>query len=381
MKLLIEQKKLADMLNIAARATTKRDIVPGTSWVHMEAANGKLTITTNALETAIKISTADVEIVEEGVVVVSNLIADFVSKLDSRPITLETKADSKLAIRYGRSKGALNTFDKESWVSPQFEGEGFQEIFTVKSDVLSKALDAVIFATASESVRPVFTGVLFDVKDGQINMVASDAHKMAWYVITEAENTAEQRIIVNSKGLKEFLRVLKDAEDLVTASTNGNTIVFKTENTLVSINLINGQYPDYRAVIPQVEHTIKMNTSDLRATIERFLALPQDNKLQIPVAKLFINGNGELRMEYVSDIAGTVTEIIALEESSSSLETEMAISFNAAYIQEIIKGIGPSTQLVFIDPLRPALVTGENEAAKYVITPLLIRKNPHTGEK
>ena len=127
---------------------------------------------------------------------------------------------------------------------------------------------------------------------------------------------------------------------MVTASTNGNTIVFKTENTLVSINLINGQYPDYRAVIPQVEHTIKMNTSDLRATIERFLALPQDNKLQIPVAKLFINGNGELRMEYVSDIAGTVTEIIALEESSSSLETEMAISFNAAYIQEIIKALG-----------------------------------------
>lgn len=380
MKLLIEQKKLADMLNIAARATTKRDIVPGTSWVHMEAANGKLTITTNALETAIKISTADVEIVEEGVVVVSNLIADFVSKLDARPITLEVK-DSKLAIMYGKSKGTLNTFDKNDWISPRFEGEGFEEIFAVKSNVFRKALDAVIFAAATENYRPIFTGVLFDLKDGVLNLVASDTHKLAWYAVTDVENPVKKRVVVHTKGLKEFLRVLKDAEDLVTASTNGNTIVFKTENTLVSINLINGQYPDYRAVIPQVEHTIKMNTSDLRATIERFLALPQDNKLQIPVAKLFINGNGELRMEYVSDIAGTVTEIIALEESSSSLETEMAISFNAAYIQEIIKGIGPSTQLVFIDPLRPALVTGENEAAKYVITPLLIRKNPHTGEK
>lgn len=370
MKILVEQKVLADMLNIVSRASSKKgDIVPATSKVHMIATNGKLTLTAYDFEVAIKTSTAEVEIITEGEVLSSSqFLTDFINRLEPRPITLELTKTSKLAIEYGKSKGNLNTYTKDGWAPPQFEGDGFGEVFTVKSDQLKKALDAVIFATAADHFRKVFTGVLFDVKDGVINLVASDTHKLAWYVLGEPENIVEKQIILPTRGLKEILRLLK-ADELVTASTNGNLFTLATENTIVSVRLLDGEYPNYQAIIPEVGHSIKMDTNSLRSTLERFRALPQGDKLLIPAATLFLNGNGEVKMEYTSDIAGVITEVIPLEESAS-LEKEMLMKFNAHYIQEIVKGIGKTTQISFSEPFKPVLITGDEITAKYILVPL-----------
>ncbi len=371
MKILIEQKKLAEMLNMAARAASKAtNVVPALAGVHLSAMNGTLTLTATNFEMAVKTSTTDVEVIEEGEVLSNaQYLGDFISRLDTSPISLELTKTAKLAIKYGKSKGNINTLNKDGWADPKFDGEGFSDKFTVKSGELKNALDAVIFAAANDHFRKVFTGVLFDIKDGEVNLVASNTHKLAWYVIKDVEDAKEGQFIAPTKLLKEVVRVLKDSEELVTVSSNDGTLVFKTIDTTISIRLLDGQYPNYRAIIPTTTHSISMATEKLKSSLERIHCLPQEEKTKLPGAKFFINGNEEMKVQYTSDIAGSITEVIALEESAS-LDEEMTIILNAAYMQEIVKSVGTKAQIGFSNPMTPILITGEAASAKYVLVPM-----------
>ncbi len=371
MKILIEQKKLAEMLNMAARAASKgTNVVPALAGVHLEALNGTLTLTASNFDMAVKTSTNEVEIVQEGEALSNaQYLADFISKLDTSPISIELTKTAKLAIKYGKSKGNINTLNKDGWVSPKIDGEGFIENFCVKSKDLKKALEAVMFAAANDHFRKVFTGVLFDIKDGVVNMVASDTHKLAWYTISDVNNPKEGQFIAPTKLLKEVIRALKDTEDLVTVMSNDSTLVFKMEETVISIRLLDGQYPDYRAIIPATTHEMSMATENLRSSLERIRTLPQEDKLKLPAAKFCINGKGEIKVEYTSDIAGAITEVIALEDSPS-LEEELTVILNASYLQEIARNINTKIHIGFTGPATPILINGEEAVAKYVLVPM-----------
>jgi len=371
MKILIEQKKLAEMLNMTARAASKaNNVVPALSGVHLQAVNGSLILTSSNFEVSVKTSTTEVEIIEEGEALSNaQYLADFISKLNTSPISLELTKTSKLAIKYGKSKGNINTIGKDGWAAPKLDREGFNENFCVKSNDLKKALEAVMFAAANDHFRKVFTGVLFDIKDGVINFVASDTHKLAWYAISDAEGAKEGQFIAPTKLLKEVVRVLKDTEDLVTVMSNDSTLVFKTDETIISVRLLDGQFPDYRAIIPSATHSMSMATENLKSSLGRIKALPQDDKTKLPAAKLLINGNGEIKIEYVSEVAGTISEVIPLDDRPS-LEEEMTIIVNANYLHEIASSINSQINIGFAEPARPILITGEDTVSKYVLVPM-----------
>lgn len=377
MKLILEQTTLADMVNSAVRAAAPSgSLIPALSGMHLKATEGKLFVTANNLDLVIKLVTDKVEIVEEGEILVNaHYFTDLINKI-SGIISIE-KTDNTATVKYGRNKGKLNTITDADWIEPKLK-EGFEPKLTLKANELKKALQATMFACAKEHFRPIFTGVLFDIKkeEGVVNIVGSDTHRLSLYPIKPLNKINEdESFSIPAKLLSEFFRVFKNTgedgeDDEIVISSDGKSVVLSSEKAKLQTRLLDGQYPSYLAIIPTPKYTIEVNAREFKDTLERAKTLPKDGKLQMVPTRLSFNGNGEMQVYSFSEIAGEISEAIALEKSAN-LEEEMNINFNVFYLHDYLKSCEETVDLSFTGPLEPILLTNGSDA-KHVIVPLRI---------
>ncbi len=364
MKILIDQNKLAEALSITVRTSSSSNIIQSLAGALLEAKDGKLTVSSQNIETASKVVISDVEVINEGRTLVNaQYLTNFVSKLDNIQLILEV-VDNKLVIKYGRSRGVVNILSEEGWVDP-INLDEFSELFTVPAFTLQKALQNTIFACAKTHFRQVFTGVLFDIEEESINFVGTNTHKLAIYNVDtfEVPPTEKKQLIVPLKNVTELLKVLSKIKTSVQVMISKNTICFKSEEVVFTSQLLDGNFPNYRAVVPNSDHSIIVETGILQGTLERVNLFPQKT---VPVVQLTLQTE-DLKVYSASEESNQISEILPLKKGS---EVEEKISFNAQYLYEVTKFTGEDLHLGFTGGSAPVLITGEDKSAKYILVPL-----------
>lgn len=371
----IDKKELSALTTMVHRAASNKNAIPVLAGMLIEATNEHgLTMTATDMEIGIKASSKNIEIIEEGSVLVNAYyFADFIKLLPDTPISIQLDQDtSKLNITYGRSSGSINTYSKQDY--PDLPINNMSYSFSISQDILKEALRKTSLATAASHFRQVFTGVLFDLdKPEKLNVIASDTHRLAFFshpMEQPPENPL--RFIIPLRTVNELTRLLDDSAPKIDIAFTENNVIFYNDDFLLLSRLIEGQYPNYEQVIPPVFNTqTKIETRFLIQSIERARTMPMDTKVKFQHFQLSFTDNEAIINAY-SEIMGEIEEHI--ENIEIEGETNIKIAFNTNYFLDIVKLLASECSQISLSlsgSLGPALIKNpEKDDYIYILVPL-----------
>jgi DNA polymerase-3 subunit beta len=228
-------------------------------------------------------------------------------------------------------------------------------------------------AASRDETRPVLTGILVSVAEGELQMVATDSYRLS-VKNTPLEGAAAEPFESNvpARALSELSRVVADtsAADLAVA-TRDNQIVFALDGVVLSSRVIEGQFPNYRQLLPEsYEHEVRVDRSELAAVVRRVSLMAQRNA---PLRLKF--DGGALTVSAQTPDVGEAAETLPVPFSGEVLE----IGFNPQFLQDGLEGVeSDEVVLRLISPLRPGLIeagAGAEESGRFLYLIMPVRLN------
>lgn len=347
MKIICTRQNLIQGVTTAQRAVSTKNPLPVLSGILLTAANNKLELKGTDLEMGIQ-CIIPCTVQEEGSIVLpAKYLGEIVRRLPDTPIQIETQEGINAIIRYGQSEITINGFHAEEF--PSFPNPQGRNTLVIPEEELKEYLRQILFATSPDENRPIFTGVLLEVSDNKIKLVATDTHRLALKEINVSSDLQDINVIVPGKTLNELARVIGAADKEVTISMGDNQVIFGMEDTLFISRLIDGQFPNYRQVIPQGYKTrIRVKTKELLEAVERASLLArvgtQIIRLSIEEDKVIITANTEV---------GRIHEEVQVYLQGDAMQ----IAFNAVYLIDALRAIGSDD--IYLDlsgPLSPGIL-------------------------
>ncbi len=323
MKLQIDREEFEEALKKAKEATEKKSALPILTNFFLIAEDGRLTIRATDLENYLVLS-VKAEVEGKGSVCVnSRSLSDIVRNLSSAILFIETEGD-KLILTGGRSRFKLPIIPPEDF--PEFpevlEGEE-----TISGNLILEGIDKTDYAIAKEETRISLQGMYMKGHEGRIHFVGSDGHRLALY---EPEGSFSHELLIPRKSLKVLQRLLTGIEDVrVAKSEDGNFAYFTTEEWKLVVRLLEGEYPDYLAVIPkEFSAEVLLDAEETKRALKRLSGLSEGKIFPV---KITLSENLAV-FEFMDPEFGEGREEIDVDYVGEPFE----IGFNGKYILEAL---------------------------------------------
>lgn len=328
MKIKCSKEDLLTGVNTVQRAVSSKSTLPILQGIKLEAENNILKFEATDLEIGIRCQ-VPVNVFEDGQVVLpARLFAEITRKLPATDITIES-SDNNINICYYESDIAINGYDPEEY--PEITEIAAVESIDLPASVFRNMIRQTVFACAVEETRPVFTGILMQIEGENITLVSTDTHRLALSKAIIPGNQSEFKGIIPAKTMQEIYRLLQD-DDTISISCNNSRIIFRFGSVNIITRLIEGQFPNYKQVIPQTCNTkMLINTKTFLDAVERASLLSRDNYLKTNTVRFNIE-NSRLSINQFSEL-GKIYEHMEIEQEGE----DVSISFNAKYIIDVLK--------------------------------------------
>lgn len=315
MELQVTQENLSKALNTVGRIASMRNTLPILSNVLLKIVDNRLSIAATNLDIAIT-HFIGAKVAKNGSITVpARLMQDFVSSLPSGVISLKQE-DQKLHITTDSYQSVINGVSADEYPVMPAISDGKR--WKIPGNILKKGLQQVIFAASSDEARPVLTGVNLYTYEGTLYMVATDSFRLAEKALMPSKDAFN--LLIPASALQDVLRILSDYEDDVWIVHDDQQVEFKIGDVELVARLIEGNYPDYRKLIPT-----KFTTS---ATVKR-AELTNITK----VSSLFAR-----------ESAGSVTlEVDSKEKQIRIRSIASQLGENTAAAPAVVKGEGTIT--------------------------------------
>jgi DNA polymerase-3 subunit beta len=370
MELIFEREKLWEAMQIVGSVAASRNTLPILANVLIRAADDQIQLAATDLEVGIKFVVQG-EVVEPGSITVpAKKLADIVRELPSSTssgelakVRLATLTNDRVEIDCENAKFKVVGLTDEEFPPLPEVGD---EFFTLGSDVLRSMIQKTSFAVSTEETRHFLNGVYFNVTPDLVRMVATDGKRLA--VATQhvegtstlqQEKQAEEKeigVIIPTKAASNIVRTFTGDEDVRIALLE-NQIAFAAQNMTLISRLIEGEYPDYQAVMaPAMSNEIKLsvNTEYLFSVIRRvsLLANPKTPSIRMEAK------DSELNVSASTPELGEAQEMMQVNIEGGNVE----IAFNARFVMDVLRNIEADEVLFkFRDSLSPVLVTPSEE--------------------
>lgn len=376
MELTFEREELSKAMRIAGNVAASRNTLPILSNVLIRTVNNHIQLAATDLEVGVK-STVQGEIVEAGSITVpAKKLGDIVQALPARTssgesakVRLTTLANDRVEINCESARFRIVGLTDEEFPSLPEIGDDF---FVINSDILRDMIDKTAFAVSTEETRHFLNGVYLNVSSDFIKMVATDGRRLAVTTLDQKHSVENDiGVIIPTKAVNNIVRTFgiprpssTDDEDVNTDDEDvkiallENQIAFATEDITLISRLIEGEYPDYQAVMaPVISNEIDMvaNTKHLQAVIRRvsLLANPKTPSIRIE------SKENQVTISASTPELGEAQEQMEVKMSGGDVE----IAFNARFIMEVLRNIDTKEALLkFRDSLSPVLVTPSKES-------------------
>ena len=282
--------------------------------------------------------------------------------------------ERKVTLKSGQSQFDLSTQKRDDYVLLGETGPLEKMSADISSADLAKGLRRVHYATSKESHRLCLNGVLLEQSADSINLVATDAHRLAVQTIAKSSKE-ESKHIIPKKTVDILLKRLQD-NDKIEILKNSNVVHFKTEVFELTANIIQENYPDYQAVIPRNnESQAVIERKPLLAMIRHVNALAKKDATVI-----FTFKSGVLEIEFTNNDNDRLEEKLDIEYSGEDCE----IGFNISYIQDAVDAlvsekvsfkIKDNNASILVEPILSGDNSGEDSAGTgeqfcYVVMPI-----------
>ena len=367
MKVIFNKSDICNALDRVQRAAQPKITSNTNNGFFISAVEGKILIQANDYSIGIKTSCPAI-IEEEGIIVIA------APQLQS---TLRMMPQGDIIMEKGDHESIV-TFKSGSYVSKfptrdQSEFPDVQEMdhinhCMVRTRDFTEMTNLISFAAASDKQKPIFSGILFEIKGSVFGMAATNTHRLAAKEVSLDEPaTAEGRIIVPSGILSDVTRLLPadDEKSMVEISWSRNHIAFTFGETYFISNLVNGEYPDYHRIIPDSFHgRAELNLHDLQEAV-RFVS-PISRDMDYQTINFNFNGDTLEIYEEDPDVGRADTSIPMKLEGEN-----MKLTFNCTYVEDILKHSKGETVILNLRKSGPLLVEQEEDKSyKYILTPM-----------
>lgn len=317
MKALCNREKLRDALAVVNNVVPAKSTKPVLENVCLVAMDNALEIVGTDLECSVRYRIDDVQVDEPGPAVVpARVTLDFVRDLSGETVTLST-SEQNCTIQSGEDVCELVTMDADEF--PVISRFGTEETIPLQGGTFTRLVGRTAFAAAREPGRYAMHGVLTEIENGMLRLVATDGRRLALAEAPiDARHAPAKPAIVPTKGMNLFCRVIDDPLDQVRLSFGENQIGLKTKKAEIFARLIDGEFPRYAAVIPResknaVEADTQMLMRKLRlvANVTGVEARAVRLRLKKGEIELFGQsvGRGEAHARLEADFSGDSAEI------------------------------------------------------------------------
>ncbi len=365
MKLICDGFELSEAVNTVLKATAIRSTNPILEGIKLKAENDILTLQATDLELSIeKHIVADVKI-EGETVVAGRFFAEFIKKLSNEKIEITKNPDeNKIKIKYTDSEGYLQSLPVSEF--PEIKTIENADSIKIKQNDFRELIAKTIFSASYDDARPILKGVLMEVTHDKITGIALDGYRMA-VCSKPIVSTSSFTYICPAKSLAEISKIIGDDDEELEIFIQKNYILINVDNTKIITRLLDGDFINYKQVIPVSTTTIvTVAKRFLEEAIERASLLARLNKNNLITFDIKEN----LMSVSSSSELGNITEKISITTKGKDL----TIAFNARYLSESLKSINDEyVNINFTSPIAPCTITAtENSEYLYLILPVRI---------
>ncbi len=341
MKVSCLQENLAKGLSIVGRAVSPRSTLPVLGNVLLATDAGRLKLSATNLEVSIS-SWVGAKVEDEGAITVpARTFVDLVNALPPERVDMELVVRTQtLNLRAGRSEANVKGIDAQEFpIVPVPEGEGG---IPIEPDVLRTAVQQVAFAAATDESRPILTGVLAKFEEAQLILAAADGFRLSVRTIPLPQAVPDPfSIIIPARALVELGRISGEQEEpvLITVTPTRNQVIFQLTDIVLVSQLIDGNFPDYRQIIPRerTAHTVLDTAAFLKACKTALIFARDANH----IARLHIRPGTELAPGHMIVSATSAETGDDVSEIDASVEgDEIEIAFNVKYMIDVLSVVG-----------------------------------------
>jgi DNA polymerase III subunit beta len=374
----ISVAELSRIVSLAQGIVQRKNTQPILSHVLLEAGtdaagNGRISLSATDLDLSLRTHRA-CEVMSPGAVTIpAKALSDMVRVLPGPDVTLKRLANQHVEVKSGRTKARLMALAADDFPTlPSFETAPF---VSLEHALLTDIIDKTLYAASQDETRLNLNGVFFEpsATDGPLTLVATDGHRLVRMERNLSAGSSfklKGPVILPRKGLSELRRVLDGEQQestLVELGFQENQAVLRKGNTTLGMRLIDGQFPDYKQVIPKLaDKIVRATRTDLIEGLKRVSVLAADKMTPV---KLVLSKD-QLVVSCNNPETGEISDDVPVEYAGQGLE----VAFNARYLVEALQGLDDKNVLLKLtDNLSPGLLVGADEARHLcVVMPMRI---------
>ncbi|MCC5813072.1 MAG: DNA polymerase III subunit beta [Ectothiorhodospiraceae bacterium] len=364
MKIEIERETLLRPLQAVIGVVERRQTLPVLANVLMVADESGLSLTATDLEVEL-VARAEMDVQEAGQITVpARKLVDIVRNLpEGAKVRLSVEQDRAI-VSAERSRFSLATLPASEF--PSVEDIGETEPVLLPQGHLRELIEKTHFSMALQDVRYYLNGLLLELEPGRLRAVATDGHRLAMGELSgnvQVQNT--QQVIVPRKGVQELLRLLDDTEDQVRLELSSNHIRVTLPELRFTSKLIDGRFPDYQRVIPNVEDNVVVAEREtLRQALVRASILSNEKYRGVR----FTLEPDTLKIQSNNPEQEQADEELSVTYPGTALE----IGFNASYVLDALGAMdGEQVTIGLVDANSSCLIhdAGSRDFS-YVVMPM-----------
>ena len=332
--------------------------------LHLSVHGDELAVTGTDLEMSIRLTTTVGGVSDGAVVVPARLSADAVKSLPAGAVEFMS-GDDEVTISAGRSQFSLRSYNIEDYPA---QVDPAAEAVTLSSSAFADALRQVVRAASSDEARGVITGVLIAAEEDTVRMVATDSYRLAVRDLPDTSILAGgQKVLVPHRALTELQRILGSGNEL-TVRLGARHATFECGSTRLTTRLIEGEYPNYRNLVPASSpNLLTVGKEALLESLRRVKIMAQRDSSS--AVRLTLGGD-TMTLSVRDQDYGTVVEELDVRYEGD----EMLVGFNPDYLMNGVDAIdADEVTLSLRDPVKAVVLRGVGkDDYLYLLMPLRV---------
>ncbi|TYQ14755.1 UNVERIFIED_CONTAM: DNA polymerase-3 subunit beta [Acetivibrio alkalicellulosi] len=365
MKIISSKDNLLDGINIVQKAVSSKNNVSLLDGILLEAGD-IFKMTGNDLEIGIE-CIVESDIRKKGSVVInSKMLGEIIRRMPESEVMIEMLENYDVIIECENSHFKIKGNPADDYPSlPKIEAE---QSFKISQKIAKEMIRQTIFAVGVDENRKILMGSLIESMENEINFVSIDGFRMAMRKRKEDIQNTNFKVVVPGKTLSEISKILQPVDNEIEIFSTKNQILFKINNCMVMSRLLEGEYLNYRSIIPdEYETKVKVNKKEILSSIERASLISDDEK-RYPVKFEVIDDT--IIISSKTEI-GDVRDEITVETEGKNIE----IGFNPKYFIEALKAIEDEEIYIFFNSdIGPCTIRPlDSDEFAYMILPVRIK--------
>jgi DNA polymerase-3 subunit beta len=363
MKFSATKEKLLEGLQQVQNVVSTRTTLPILSNVLLQAKGGEVLLTTTDLDVGVR-GAFEASVEKDGATTLpARRLFTIIRELPSSEVSIEVDGKNAASIRSGQSFFKILGLPEEEFPPlPKFDSA---KVVTIRQKDLRDGLKKTSYAISTDETRYVLNGLLFSFKENKLTLVATDGRRLAMVDIElEFPKSHEADIIVPTKAVTELGRLLTEDGE-VKVSVGSGQIAFELNNTLLVSKLIEGNYPNYKQVIPsETKERVTLERETFLNSLRRVSLLASDKSNSI---KLNFSKNN-------IDITANTPEVGEAKESLpvAYKGRDFSIAFNPEFLMAPLRALGEDEVFLdLIDEMSPGVLKIQTPFL-YVLMPMRI---------